>query len=150
MMMQCRLVGCQQSLILSEMWRIKILSGTSSGVKCHLSEVPPCKNMAHGRFILGAVYKSRFIRGRCKKIWPRQHSPYGVPEAPRNKLTSASRQRPGVGGGTTPWSQAVIDSKQPLGTNPMWWPEGTSRCQLRSWRFVDRFIAMFGIEIGYK
>ena len=76
--------------------------------------IPPCQNMARGCFMVGTAHESRLIRSRCKDSWLRRHSYFGVPQASSNKLSPASRQRPGE---TASRDQGVIVSKQPPGTN---------------------------------
>ena len=46
-----------------------------------------------------AAYESRLMRGKCKTSRSCRHSPFGVPQAPSNKLSFANRQRSGGGDG---------------------------------------------------
>ena len=45
----------------------------------NLSDTPPCKNMAQGRFMVEVTHESRLMCVRCKNSWPRWHSPFGMP-----------------------------------------------------------------------
>ena len=44
-----------------------------------------------------SVHELRLVCGRYKNSWPCQHIPLGLPQASSNKLSPASRQRPGRG-----------------------------------------------------
>ena len=83
--------------------------------------------------MVGPVHELRLKLSRCKNTWPRRHFPNEASQAPSNKLSSVSRQRPGV---TTSWSQGG----DPKGRGP------SVNCH--SWLFIDHFIAEFGIEIS--
>ena len=63
--------------------------------KCwYYSDIPSCQSMVQGRFIEAAVHKLKLMRGRCSNSLPRLHSPFGVSQAPSNKLSPARRDSP--------------------------------------------------------
>ena len=87
-----------------------VYTGITSLGNCNLFDIPPCQNMVQGHYIVGTTYKSRLMHSRCKNTWPRQHSPNGLPQAPSNKFSLASRQRP--------WCQSM--QRQLPSTNIRW------------------------------
>ena len=74
---------------------------------CDLSDVTPCQNMTQGHFMMGVTNKLRLMCNRWKIFWLSAF-PFVTPQVPRNKLSVASRQRPGE---AAHWGQDVIVSK---------------------------------------
>ena len=132
------------------MWHVKILSGTSPGVNCELSEIPSCQNMAQGYFMV--VIAARTNRDSCvagAKIF----DSISILLMRRFRYQEINLVlQTGKELGMAPWGQDVIVSKQLPSTNVRQQPESVSSLDVncRSWLFIDHFIAVFGIEIGFE
>ena len=86
----------------------------------------------------------------CKNSWPHWHSPFRVPHAPSNKLSLASRQRPGVGDGslrpsqnlanTTIWYKCKHHKMSPRKNSSLSYCVSILSTYLGTWNLVCQFL----------